>query len=223
MCAGGKGGGGGSAPESMILNKCQQLSTHVDKGPKRADERNRPPPTPGARPSHRQRGPLLWSPRSQGPWQPTAPTEHIGRLMAQTQARPSIWALIASQTPTTAPRPGLGGVGGRPGDVLEGGHEATDTQLPNAPRVTGDRSGLTNVLLHCSTSKPVLKVALSSPTGYRMPLGLVWVSSLPLDTRLYTQGLCGAHGGEGGFGRDPPLLPGSPYGPRRRCAQHFEA
>ena len=28
---------------------------------------------------------------------------------------------------------------------------------------------------------------------------------------------------EGGFGWDPPLLPGSPYGPCRRRAKHFEA
>ena len=94
------------------------------------------------------------------------------------------------------------------------GHEATDTQLPNAPasqatghspstsrctaalpnlsqlgrgggdtpvaapgcppplrgrpHVTGDRSPLMNALLHCSTSKPVLNVALSSPAGYPM-------------------------------------------------------
>ena len=31
---------------------------------------------------------------------------------------------------------------------------------------------LINVLLHCSTSQPVLKVALSSPAGYQMFLRL---------------------------------------------------
>ena len=60
-----------------------------------------------------------------------------------------------------------------------GGHEATDIYLATKrPRVTSDRSQLINILLHCSTSKPVLNVALSSPTGYRMSLRLVWVTSL---------------------------------------------
>ena len=36
---------------------------------------------------------------------------------------------------------------------------------------------LLSILLQCSTSKPVPNVALSS--GYRMILGLVWVSSSP--------------------------------------------
>ena len=34
------------------------------------------------------------------------------------------------------------------------------------------------VLLHCSTFRAVLNVALSSPKGYQMSLRLPWVSSL---------------------------------------------
>ena len=44
------------------------------------------------------------------------------------------------------------------------GHEATDTQLPNAPCVTGDRALLIDVPLHCSTSKPVLNAAVNVTT-----------------------------------------------------------
>ena len=36
------------------------------------------------------------------------------------------------------------------------------------------------VLQHCSTSKPILNVALSSSMGYRMSLRLLWVNSLSL-------------------------------------------
>ena len=45
------------------------------------------------------------------------------------------------------------------------------------PHVTGDRSRLINGLLHCSTSKPPLNVALTSPCGHRKFLRLVWVTS----------------------------------------------
>ena len=36
-------------------------------------------------------------------------------------------------------------------------------------------------------------------------------------------GIQSGKGGVRGFGWDPPLLPGSPYGPRRRRAKDFEA
>ena len=91
-------------------------------------------------------------------------------------------------------RPSVGGGGGGPpnhvcihepvGGRVQGGggqatagwgHEATDTQLRNAP--LSKATGPINVLLHCSTSKPILNVALDLLTGYRMFLRLAWVSS----------------------------------------------
>ena len=70
----------------------------------------------------------------------------------------------------------VGGCRGGGGQATAGwGHEATDTQLRNAP--LSKATGPINVLLHCSTSKPILNVALDLLTGYRMFLRLAWVSS----------------------------------------------
>ena len=56
----------------------------------------------------------------------------------------------------------------------------------NCPHASGGLSQLTNVLLHHSTSKPALNVALRSPGDYRMFHRLVWVSAnLPQNPVTY--------------------------------------
>ena len=69
-----------------------------------------------------------------------------------------------------------------------GGDEATDTQLPYDPRVTGHRSQL----------EPVLNVALSSPLG-AIECFIGWFSPLPRlfgpDIRIFIRAGEGGRGG----------------------------
>ena len=76
-----------------------------------------------------------------------------------------------------------------------GGSRAKKQQILSYRMPPCHRRPVTNVLLHCSTSKAVLNVALSSPGGYQMFCRPVWVgSSLPRNPVMHA---CTA-------GRTPP-------------------